>query len=176
MTASAAVAVSDPHVRMRAPIDADRAFVQATWRESWKLASENRRSAWRTFKPYFRQLVVDGILAQPDTKLVIGCLPEDPGYIACWCCYTPGLPTVHYVYVRHDVDGWEMRRRGLMAVMLSAIGVRDGGQVAYTFKPQEHSHEQDGRSFDIEQLLLKAAERRGVVARYVSPSEFMGRR
>ena len=71
-------------------------------------------------------------------------------------------------------DGAGLRRIGLFARLIAAIGVRDA--VVYTFRPADRSHRHDARDTGTEAALLGAARRAGIVARYHSVEEFLHHR
>ena len=175
MTAAASPLEQDLAVHIRNARSTDAAYIRTTFRESWGLNPENRRIPWRGLKPIFRDVVVDGVLAEPETRVLVGCVPHDPDVILCWAAFTPGLvTTIHWVYVRAELDGVYLRRRGLFGILLGAMGVRDGSDVAYTSRPQEHRAKEQSRRLGIEAALLGAADRHGIVAKYVPLSEWLG--
>lgn len=157
-------------VRLRDAVEDDRSYILAKWRESWKLARANRRMSRGAYNAHFDDLVDRGILAQPDTRVLIACDVAQPDAILGWLCFTPGVPTVHYAYVRRPCRG-----AGLLGLMLTVgVGVKEGGAFAYTFRPRERSHPQ-GKDLGLEDGLVEAAHRRRMVVRFVPPGEFLGR-
>ena len=144
MTAAAAALSSRPTIRILfrdADWEADHRYILDTWRLGWRLSEECRRMKGREYNAVWDDLVPHGVLSQPDTRILIGCCTGDQNYIWSWCCYTPGpVPIVHYAVVRPFVDTLDggrtqLRRRGILARMLAAIGVRD--EMIYTFRPTE---------------------------------------
>lgn len=164
-------------VHLRAALDGDLNYVRATWREAWALAAENKRLPFRAYKPIFRSLVLDGVLAEPDTRILVACDPRAPDTILAWACYTPdrALPVVHFAYVRSQYEEQPLRRRGLFGLLVAAMGIRDGGDCAYDFRPQEFAKRESNQRFGLEDALLDAALRHRIVARYTTPAQFLGR-
>jgi hypothetical protein len=163
------------HLRVAQPSDEN--YIRSVWRESWALAAENKRLPFRAYKPIFRSLVADGVLAEPDTEIIVACDPADPDAILAWACYTPdrSLPVLHFAYVRSKHQGQPLRRRGVFGLLVAAIGIRDGGDVAYTSHCQEFAKRESNQRFGLEDALLDAALRHRIVARYTTPAEFLGR-
>lgn len=159
-------------VRIRRAAPSDLAFIVDGWRNSWRLAQTNCRKPSDVYHHTFDRLVVHGILAEPDTTVIVACDQDEPDVLLGWLCYTPGVPTLHYAYVRAA----GLRRRGLFSVMVAAMGVSDGGALAYTFRPCEHASSYRRRPMGVEAGLLAAAERRGIATRYVPVAEFLGRK
>lgn len=168
MTAPA-VAPVELDVRIRPAVDTDRNFVLAKWRDSWRLARTNRRLGPSAYNALFDRVVQEGIFAQPDTSVLVACDHGQPDAILGWICYAPGIPTVHFAYVRREVRGL-----GIFGLLVTAIGVGEGGSLAYTFRPRERTHPQ-GRDLGMEDALVEAAMRRRIAVRYVEPGAFMGR-
>lgn len=159
-------------------------YVVSTWRASWWGASKNRRLRAADFKARFDQVVLAGILAEPTTRVLIGCDQSDPDTILAWIAYDPAIPTVHFAYTReaHPATGECLRRRGLFGVLMTAIGVREGGGLAYTMRPQEfRRHTAQGSRWrpianHMEPDLLDAARRQRVAVSYVPVEKWLGER
>lgn len=153
----------------------DLPYVAHSWRESWRLSARCRNMRGRDYRRLFDDTVRGGLMTLDDTRVTIGCDPAAPDRIWCWAAHTPGLiPTLHYAVTRRTGDGAGLRRIGLFARLIAAIGVRDA--VVYTFRPADRSHRHDARDTGTEAALLGAARRAGIVARYHSVEEFLHHR
>lgn len=174
----AATPSTDLAVRCRAAVESDMRYVVATWRESWWSSNANRRLVGSQYHDRFDRIVLGGILAEPDTRVLIGCDEADPDTIVAYAVYTPGIPTLHWLYVReaHPATGEYLRRRGLAGVLATAMGVREGSGIAYTFRPTEHAHRRRKRHLGMEAALLEAAKARRVAVSYVPAHEFLSPR
>lgn len=163
-------------VRMRQIWETDLPYVLGKWRESWRLAKANRKTPGVDFHMKFDRVVIAGILQEPDTRVIVACDGASPDIILGWVCYTPGVPTLHYVYVRreHPVTKEPLRRRGLGDILVAAAGVRPDGVLVFTCRPREFAHPR-GRFLGVEQALLDVAKERGITARFVSADAWLGR-
>lgn len=158
-----------PAIRLdiRPATDDDTHYVLQSWCRSWKRSARCKRLSDRDYQPIFHSLVRQGVLAQPDTKVLIGAAEQDSSWIWSWLCYTPGLvPTVHYGIVRnviHDDEGpIRLRRLGIFTRLLAAAGVTS--ELVYTFQPADHW---------IEPELVLAAKDAGVMVRFRPVDEFL---
>jgi hypothetical protein len=147
----------------------DRSYILDSWRLGWRNSETCRRMKGNEYTVLWRDVVRDGVLAQDDTQILVGCSQVDHAWIWSWLCYTPGpIPTVHYAVVRPYVDTrdggtTELRRLGIFTRMLAAAGVRH--ELAYTFRPTERT--QFGKKpLGLERGLLDAAKRDGITAVY----------
>lgn len=153
----------------------DLPYILNSWRLSWRLSDRCYRLRGRDYRRLFDDLVSRGLLTLDDTQITVGCDAAAPDRIWCWACHTPGLiPTLHYAVTRRHADEAPMRRIGMFARLIAAIGVRDS--IVYTSRPATHQHVGDERSDAVEAALLAAAGRAGIVARYHSVEEFMHHR
>lgn len=180
MTAALAIDDEEPEelrVHVRNAVTEDRNYILDTHRKSWALALEHRRSRARHYNRDFQDLVIDGVLAEPDTHTLVACCPERPAFIYGWLTYTPSRVTaIHYAYVRDERNDIPLRRRGIFGILLTAAGVRDGADVVYTARPKERSSIRDRRSTpELETALLEAAQRHGIVATYIPLSQWLGK-
>lgn len=159
MTAIDVVADPAPILRfeLRSALPTDMDFILDSWRKSW-------RKRARRFDHAFALHVRQGLLTQPDTQIVVAAAEYNTHRIWGWVCFTPGLvPTIHYVLVR-PVDFWaegdvavrSLRGNGLFWTLLAAAGVTR--EFSYTFRPRSEE--------GLEQVLLTAADKRGVIATY----------
>jgi hypothetical protein len=168
-------------IRLRPWSDEDRAYVLDSWRQSWRLSERCRRLSGSQYRDHFLTLVRDGILADPDTQVLLAVAESDPTWIWGWLCHTPGVvPTLHFGVTRRDIDvegrpePLPLRRLRIFSTLVSAAGVRS--DLVYTSRPAERSHRQSSRKLGVEEGLLKAAKRAGITAVYRSAEEFLGRR
>jgi hypothetical protein len=163
-------------VHVRNAREADRNYLLSTWRASWMLSLDNTRARPRYLKRQFAELVTDGLLTEPDTRIIVACCPERTEIILGWAVFTPSLvPTIHYVYVRDKRNDIPLRRRGILGILVSFMGVRDGADIVYTSRPKERARFEDrGRGPLIEAGLLEAAARRGIAATHVPLQQWLG--
>lgn len=157
--------------------EGDEAFVIDTWRNTWRLSNEARRETPRGYHAIFEDLVIRGVLADPDSRVLVIAVESDPNEIAGWISYAPGtIPTVHYAFVRKFTKSTRqpLRRAGLLGAMVHLAGVRD--RLVYTFRPSERTHPKDNRTLGIERALLDAAKRKGITAIHRSALDYLGRR
>lgn len=169
--------IPPPAVRVvfRAAEQGDLAYILDSWRLGWRLSEECRRMKGREYAAVFADTVRNGVMAQPDTRFIVGCHEGDRSWIWCWLCYTPGpVPTIHYAVVRPHVDSdtgarTELRRIGLFTRMLAAAGVRR--ELVYTFRPTERKNETSKKPMGVEAGLLKAARRDGISAVFLPVAE-----
>lgn len=158
----------------------DLPYVLDSWRLSWRLSPTCARDQAGAYAFRFAAVVRDGVLAQPDTRLLVGCCLTDPGWIWSWLCYTPGaIPTVHFAVVRPHVEARDgtrtpLRRIGLLTRMLAAAGVRE--ELVYTFRPAERSNKTSRAPLHAEEGLTAAARRVGLTAVYLPVGRFLRNR
>lgn len=170
-----AVAPPVPRVSPRPFRESDRPFVIDSWRNCWRNSQDCRRESPRAYSALFQDLVVEGVLEDSATRVLVLALEADPDSIVGWIAYAPGtVPTVHFAYVRAKTrDGQSLRRAGLLNAMIHLAGVRD--RLAYTFRPAERPHPRDNRTLGIETALLDAAKRRGIDAIRMPVEDYLGR-
>lgn len=179
MTAAAPSPSPRPTIRIqfRDAEAGDEAYILDSWRLGWRLSQTCKRDDGTSFARRFKDIVRDGVLAQPDTRVLVGCCTADPSWIWSWCCYTPGaIPTIHFVVVRPFVDALDgdrtpLRRAGIATRMLAAVGVRD--ELVYTFRPAERTNPTSKVRLNLESGLLAAARRDGITAVYRSVERFL---
>jgi hypothetical protein len=162
--------LSVEHARAIAPYtiaatdEADRPFVRSTWRESHKQSPKCDRMKWPAYKATHGR-DIDEILAREDTK-TLGAYDAE-GRLLGWIAWTPGkVPTLHYVYTRHDLDGVKLRRLGVATALLEAAQL--GKRVAYT-----HHGSKRQRGEPLDEMLVAWARAQGVTAFYVEAREFL---
>lgn len=118
-------------IRIAPAASDDRRFILRTWVESFHLAPGNWRESWKRWRPE-AEAMISRLLDAASTRTL--CAYNDAGRVIGWIAWTPGrgISTVHYVYVRHHLDEFEWRRRGVMAALIDAAGL--GTRIAYTHK------------------------------------------
>ena len=170
-----ATAARDRHPPLRVDLrpsrTSDLPYVLNAWSKHWRSTPACSRLSSAQYAAYFDAMVRRGLMALPDTQLLIGSAESDPDWVWCWLCYTPGLvPTLHYAATRRDIPvrggvPLPLRGLGMFRMLVQAAGV--AGELVYTFKP--------ARSED-EQGLLSAADGADIDARYRSVEEFLSMR
>lgn len=183
-------------VMFRAEEPGDRTYILKCWDMAWRDAPECRNLEPGRFWRMFQNLVVggEGVLQRPDTRVLIGCSPEDRRWIWCYCVFTPGTedadPTIHWMNVRptlRDLDGGkrDIRRSKLATIMLamgkdeeSAVegpGVVD--RLTYTCKPGRETYLTNTnarQAREIEAALLEYGRKVGITAAYFPLARWLG--
>ncbi len=157
--------------RIRESRPSDLPYVVDSWRASWRHGGKNRRLPGEAYRGMFDELVVRGVLALPETRVLVSCDDVDDDVVLGWLCYAPGrIPTVHYGLVLGDHEH-SMRRRGVFTVLLAAAGVDDA--LVYTFRAPDRRHRWDRHRFDLEAALVAAGLARGITAHYVPVRDYL---
>lgn len=143
----------------------DHAFVRHTWRESYKAAPKMEKLTWPAYKATTGKLI-DQLIERPDVSL-LGAY-EAGHRIVGWLAYTPGrsISTLHYVYTRHELDGQQLRRRGVMTDLITAAGL--GRRFVFTFHGPRRQ-----RGVPMDETLVEVARAKGVTATYAPIEEFL---
>lgn len=107
----------------------DRDYIAKSWLDSYHRARGNHRLPADAYYPRHRP-TVERILAAPSTRALVALTPADR--VIGWIVWTPSryIPAVHYALVRHNLDGEEWRRRGVLTALLAAAEL--GDQFVYT--------------------------------------------
>lgn len=179
MTAALAYATPPIRLHIRDAMEQDRAYILDSWRMGWRLSDACRRLKSSAYASVFRDRVANGVLAQPDTRVLVGCSRDDTAWIWAWLCYTPGpVPTVHFAVTRPRIDleaqRVELRRLGFLKLMLAAAGVRD--ELVYTFRPAERSNDTSKKILNAEAGLLEGAAAVGITAVHLPVGQFLSQR
>lgn len=192
MTPAAAIAPAPPALRItiRPAVPEDLGYILDSWRLGWRLSDRCRSLKGRDARLVFDDLVLGGVLKEPDTAILIadaislGGVPfaAHEGYapICGWLCHTPGaIPTVHWCAVKANVatagGEWvEMRGRGIATRLLAAAGVRD--DLVFTFRPSERTSRSSAKPLNAAARLLAAVQAMGISAVYRDAEVFLGRR
>lgn len=124
MTPVAATTEYPPHIR--GPRQSDQGYVASTWMRQLKL--EDPESA-RGSRYGDVGRMVDAVFDRGDTRALIRHAPGDRDAIYGWVVFVegPGVPLVHFCYIRR-----EHRGRGYASQLLSAIGIRPTTAYVYT--------------------------------------------
>jgi hypothetical protein len=162
----------------------DLPYIRKTWLDSFHAAEDNHRQRFRDWKARpaatISRLLEDPqtqvlVARDPDARLVRDGVDLGPPIIG-WTVWTPGkgVTTIHYVYVRHAVEGVEWRRRGVMTALFDAIGMERW--VRYTHVGEYKLGSHWTRKFRPRPLDLEIKDWlkvRGVTAQYEPVEEFM---
>lgn len=153
------------------PLDeADFGYALFAWREGYKKAPGVDRMPWSYFKdaivPTFKKLLDD-----PSTT-VLGAYTHDDKLVG-WMAMTRSkrLSTVHWVHVKHELDGKRMRRRGVMMALLGEAGSR----IVYTLHARRDRAQLPDGSFtkSLDETLVAALRARGISATFVPMKEWL---
>jgi len=118
---------------IRTPRKTDQGYIASTWAKSILRGTHawERHGTARTGHQIHS--LIDQVLDRQDTRALVRVKPSDPDVILGWVLYVegPGVPIVHYCYVRADE-----REHGIAGELLHRIGVRrDGGVVCTSDGP-----------------------------------------
>lgn len=155
------------------PLDReDYGYALYSWRESHKAAPTVDRMPWSYYKDTcghaFEKLVDD-----PTTR-ALGAYTAD-GKLLGYMIMTPGkrVHTLHWVYVKYELDGERLRRRGLMMKLVE--GAELGKNFVYTLHARrDRAPLPDGStSKSLDETLVVALRGKGVTATYVPLKEWL---
>ncbi len=116
--------------------DTDKPFVAHSWASSFFHShwagpwTENEY--WSIMRPK-----LDGILANPEMKVLLSCNPGDDDQLFGFACYTPAdVPILHFVYVKHAFrDHKDADEKPRIAIkLLRELGMADGKRFQFTFR------------------------------------------
>lgn len=123
---------------IRRGIATDQAYITSTWLKSLAHAPCYRSHPRQGF--FMRNGAdVDTLLDRADVSVRVAALAAQPDTILGWICYTqmpPRTLVLHYVYVRREHDGHEMRLHGIARSLLHAAmeGLQADSAIVYTYK------------------------------------------
>lgn len=149
----------------------DYGYALAAWREGSHKAPGHARLPWSYFKdtmvPLYKRLLDD------PSSVVLGAYSHEEKLLG-WLVMTPSkrVNTVHWVHVKHELDGKPMRRRGVMTALLDAANL--GSRFAYTLHGRLLDREdRQGGAKSLDEILVAALRARGVTATYVPLKEWL---
>lgn len=150
--------------------EADRGYAMFSWREGYKKAPGMDRVPWAYFKSTIgREL--EKIFDDP-TTVVLGAYTHEEKLVG-WLVMSPSkrVNTVHWVHVKHELDGKRMRRRGAMTALLGEVGSR----FVYTLRARrDRATLPDGSmTKSLDESLVAALRARGVTATYIPLKEWL---
>lgn len=153
----------------------DVGYALFSWREGHKKSPVHERMPWSYYKDTLGY-AFEKILNDPTTKL-LGAYAHDnqmerPDQLLGWLAMTPGkrVHTVHWVHVKHELDGERVRRRGVMTALLEAAEL--GSRFIYTLRGRRL--ERDARPLkSLDEVLVASLRARGVTATLVPLKEWL---
>lgn len=156
------------------PLDReDLGYVLYTWRESHKAAPTVDRMPWAYYKDTCGH-VFEKLLFSDATTRVLGAYTSDNKLLA-WLIMTPGkrVHTLHWVYVKYELEGEKLRRRGLMSKLIE--GAELGKNFVYTLHARrDRAPLPDGSmTKSLDETLVVALRGKGVTATYVPLKEWL---
>jgi hypothetical protein len=191
-------------VRFRAEEEGDRSYILGCWSQCWMDAPECRHlieyipqgdgtfyKRTTRFRRKFQDCVAggSGVLWRDDTRVLVGCSPEDRGWIWCFLVFTPGRggePTaLHWMNVRPNLrsgaDALHIRRLGLGTRMLAVgnglgPGLRQGDSFHLTCMPGRQTSHTEEKGDEIWGKLDAALVRMGLRAEFMAIDEWLGAR
>lgn len=154
------------------PLDTeDRGYALFSWRESYKKAPGVDRMPWSFYKSAVVP-VLEGVLNDASTR-VLGAYVG--GKLAGWLAMTPGkrVHTLHWVYVKHELDNTRIRRGGVMSELLDAADLAP--RFIYTLRARrDRAVLSDGSATkSLDESLAHALRARGITATYVALKEYL---
>ena len=155
------------------PLDkADVGYALFSWREGHKKAPGVDRVPWSYYKHEYGTAFAKIL---DDAKNVLLGAYTHENKLAGWLVMTPGkrVHTVHWVHVKHELDGKLMRRRGVMTALLEAAEL--GARFVYTLHARrDRAQLPDGSTTkSLDETLVAALRARGISATYVPLKEFL---
>lgn len=155
------------------PLDkADYGYALFTWRESHKQSPSMCRMPWAYYKDtcgYTFEKLLDA-----DTSRVLGAYTSD-GKLLGWLIMTPGkrVHTLHWVHVKHSLEGERLRRHGIMTKLLE--GAELGKNFVYTLHARrDRARLPDGSiTKSLDESLVAALRAKGITATYVALKEWL---
>lgn len=110
---------------IRGPRSSDQAYLASTWVRS--MTGVAHRKLGPNGGALGRQ--IDSVFDRADTRALIRHAPGDMDRIYGWIVHVegPGVPVIHYCYVRKEYRG-----KGIATQLLTAIGVKPDVACVYT--------------------------------------------
>jgi hypothetical protein len=171
-------------IRLAPPAPDDLPYIRKTWLDSFHAAPGNHRQRFRDWKhrpaATIARLLEDPttqvlVARDPDARLIRDGVDLGPAIIG-WTVWTPGrgVTTIHYVYVRHAVDGVQWRRRGVMTALFDAIGMERVVRYTHQGEYKLGTHwKRTNRPRPLDEEIKDWLKGRGVTAVYEPVEEFM---
>ena len=108
---------------IRPPRSTDQAYVTNSWVSC--IVKD------RKYRPQLANVIVDRLLDDPRTKLLIACEPQDSDKIVGWIAFAsmPGTGVLEFVLVRHQ---W--RNQGMAAHMMRAASLLGIPRIVHLFE------------------------------------------
>lgn len=170
-TGTTRLPLRDQGVRVRPLDEEDRGYALFSWREGAKKAPGFDRLPWAYFKDTAARDFA-AVLVAPSTVL-LGAYTDDNKLVG-WLAMTPGkrVDTVHWIHVKHALDGERTRRHGVMTALLEAADL--GTCFVYTFRARrDRALLPDGSmTKSLDETLVAALRGRGVTATHVPFKEW----
>lgn len=149
----------------------DLGYALFSWRQSAKEAPGLRGVPWGYYKdavvPVFAKIL------EAPTTAVLGAYVDDT--LVGWLAGTPGkrVHTVHWVYVKHEVDGRHPRRHGVMTALLDAADL--GARFVYTLRGRRLDRDERKQfgAASLDEVLVTSLRARGVTATYMAMKEWL---
>lgn len=122
---------------IRRGIPSDQPYICSTWLKSLSHAPLYRNHPRQSF--FARNGAdVDALLDRDDVSVRVAEVPV-PDTILGWICYTQMAPrtlVLHYIYVRREHNGQDVRLHGIARSLLRAAmeGLQPESSVLYTYK------------------------------------------
>jgi hypothetical protein len=180
-----------PHraeIRIAEPVDDDLSYIRRTWLDSFHAAKDNCEKGIKRWKHGPLRTIVR-LMEAPSTRILVARDPSSrfvregdgrdlgPPVIG-WLVWTPGrgISTVHYVYVRHKVNGVHWRRRGVMGLLFDAAGLLDAPErrIAYTHQGEyKIGSRYERRVRPLDEDVVEWLKRQGVTAVYEPIGEWL---
>jgi hypothetical protein len=149
----------------------DRGYALASWRESHKASPGCDRVPWAYYKHEFGTIFAK--LINDDATLRLGAYVNDVlhGYLIA----TLGkrVDTLHWVQVKHEIDGKHVRRKGIASKLLEAADLSN--PFIYTLRARRDRRVLlDGTmTKSLDESLVVALRAKGVTATFVPMKEFL---
>lgn len=151
---------------------ADRGYALFSWREGHKKSPGADRVPWGYYKSEWGALF-EKILDAPATRL-LGAYTDD-GKLLGWLVMTPGkrVSALHWIHVKHELEGTRLRRRGIMLALLKAAEL--GPRFIYTLRARrDRAALPDGSmTKTLDESLVVALLARGVNATFINLKEYL---
>jgi hypothetical protein len=158
---------------IRALDPGDVGYALYSWREGHKKAPGADRMPWSYYKDTLGH-AFEKLLNDPTSKL-LGAYSEDDGTLLGWLISTPGkrVHTLHWVHVKHTLEGQRIRRNGVMMALIEAAEL--GPRFVYTLRARrDRARLPDGNyTKSLDESLVAALRAKGVTPTFVALKEWL---